>query len=248
MERIPTTQYTTLFGIIILGLLVYSISVNYPIIIGSFTGNLSVTVGNTTPEVPPEVPNDTTGGGESTGGGGGGGGAVSIINQTPEIPNVTASRELFFDIKIKVLPEYKKVVAGGTLVALVELKNIGLQGEPVDVSLYLSIINSDRKISFEVYKETLAISTQLSLMKEIQIPSNISIGEYLLLSKMKYDSITLEAYDTFSVVEKTEVKIESPALIPSRALPNSRILRIITTLVVIIIISAVFFALQRNQM
>ncbi|MBI4739172.1 hypothetical protein HY772_06470 [Candidatus Woesearchaeota archaeon] len=148
---------------------------------------------------------------------------------TPEIINVV------IDVK-DVFPEYKKAVAEGKLVVLVQLENISLRRKLVDVELFLFIMDFDKKILYESSKETLAAGTQLSAIREFNIPSYTPVGKYLVIAEMRYDdNITVNAYDTFDVVEKKEAEkeadIEKPApylgITSPNALPNFWIIAIL---------------------
>lgn len=152
-------------------------------------------------------------------------------------------RKPLFDIRIGILPEYKRVVAGGKLFALIQLENIGLRGKLVDVNLQFSIMDFDKKILFESYKETLAVGTQLSTIREFQVPSYTPAGKYLLIAEMRYNDITIDAYDTFDVIEEKETTMEKPAPTLGIELPN---LWAIATLILIITVGVEVFLHYRK--
>jgi len=164
-----------------------------------------------------------------------------IINLVIEVKE----REPLFDIRIKVLPEYKNVVAGGRLVVLIQLENIGLRGKLVDVESFLSIMDFDKKILYELSKETLAIGTQFSTIREINIPSYMPVGKYLAMAEMKHNNITINSYDTFDVVEKKEVEIEKP--VPSLSIISTNFLIIAILITIIIFAIAVYFLFYKKM-
>ena len=125
-----------------------------------------------------------------------------IVNIVVEVK----AREPLFDLKINVPQEYKQVSAGDKIPILVQMKNIGLYGTAVDVGLYIYIMDFNEKILFESSKEVVAVKTNLSIVRELKAPLDAPVGKYLVIGKMEYgeefDSITIEAHDSFDIVEK----------------------------------------------
>ncbi len=103
-----------------------------------------------------------------------------------------------FDVKITVLPEYKKAVAGSKVIATVNMKNLGTPGSPIDVELTISIANTDGTIISTYSKDTLAVATQLTVVREALVPSDLKAGTYLFLASAKYNGRVAESYDSFT--------------------------------------------------
>jgi len=99
------------------------------------------------------------------------------------------------------------VSAGKNIFALVQLENIGLRGKLMDVYLKLLITDLDKKILFESSKESIAVGTQLSTIRELNIPSYMPSGKYMLIAETSYDNTTIDAYDTFDIVEETTEEV-----------------------------------------
>lgn len=120
------------------------------------------------------------------------------INVILEVKN----REALFDINLEVLPQYKLVAPGKKISVLIEMANIGLRGTAVDVDLHLFVMDLDKNIIYDVSKETLAVKTELSLTRKVDIPSDIDYGTYIILGEITYGNITASSYDTLEVTEK----------------------------------------------
>ena len=56
--------------------------------------------------------------------------------------------------------------------------------------------------SSEISKETLAVKTDPSLTRKVEIPYNIEYGTYLILGEITYGNVTASSYDTLEVEEK----------------------------------------------
>jgi len=115
-------------------------------------------------------------------------------------------KEALFDIAVNIPTEYKNVLAGEKMSVFVDMLNIGLYGTAVDAELFLYIMDFDKLILYEASKETLAVETNLSIVRELYVPEETKKGTYLVFGKVKYNNITISTYDTFNVLEKKYVK------------------------------------------
>jgi hypothetical protein len=116
-------------------------------------------------------------------------------------------REPLFDLKIIIPKEYKIVYAGDNIKPLINMLNVGLYGTAVDVELYLYVSNLDKVLIYERQKEVIAVETNLSIERILNVPLTTSAGTYLVLGEAKYGNITVSTYDTFNIVEKKYLKI-----------------------------------------
>ena len=112
-----------------------------------------------------------------------------------------------FDVKVSILPEYKTVVAGSKVLATVTMKNLGSPGNPIDVELAISIIDTKNNVTYSYSRDTVAVATQLTLVREVIAPAELKAGTYFFAASVKYDRQIAEAYDSFVVTEpRIEIK------------------------------------------
>ncbi len=116
-------------------------------------------------------------------------------------------REPLFDVKVTVPREYKYVLPGDDLAVLTDMLNVGMYGTAVDVGLYLYITDLDKILIYERQKEVLAVETNLTVNRILNIPFSTNPGTYLVLGEMTYGNITISTYDTFNVGEKKYVRV-----------------------------------------
>ncbi len=125
-----------------------------------------------------------------------------IVKKSVKVVLEIKEREALFDIKVSVPPNYKVVNSGDNLKVLVDMLNVGLYGTPVDVRLYLYITDLNKILIYEASKEIIAVETNISVVRDLYVPSKTVPGTYLVLGEAKYTNITVTTYDTFTVVEK----------------------------------------------
>lgn len=128
--------------------------------------------------------------------------------QMASTPKASDNRPLF-DVKVIVLPEYKNAAAGSKMLATVYLKNLGSPGQPIDVELTIALANANGTTIYVYSKDTLAIATQLSVVRELLIPADLRAGTYLFVASVKYDSQTADSYDSFTITALRKEIIDS---------------------------------------
>jgi len=106
-----------------------------------------------------------------------------------------------FDFTVRLLPKYKVVLPNSKLVSSISFTNIGAPEAPTDVQLVLKVVDHQKKSIVESFQEVVGIKGEDTIVRELQLPATIAPKEYLLLGEMKYDNITIYAYDTFKVAE-----------------------------------------------
>lgn len=121
----------------------------------------------------------------------------SITKSLPVVIEVQAKSALF-DIKVKVLPQYKNVLKNEKVLGNITMINVG-DLKPVDTTLYYSIRNIEGK-DLVFGTETLAIYNDVSRIIELELPPNATFGTYLLYGKVSYGKSTASAADVFNVV------------------------------------------------
>ena len=123
----------------------------------------------------------------------------NIAKSLPVVIEVQAKSALF-DIKVKVLPQYKNILKGEKVVANITMINVG-DLKPVDTVLYYSIRNIEgNDLIFGT--ETLAIYNQVSRITELELPPNATFGTYLVYGKVSYGKAEAAAADVFNVVSE----------------------------------------------
>jgi hypothetical protein len=97
-----------------------------------------------------------------------------------------SSKGALFDIKTEIL-DGRIISPGGKILASVQIFNLGDVGE-VDVVVYYSIKDTITGQIYDLDHETVAVSTQTSLLKTINVPKELTRGVYLLNVKAVYPS------------------------------------------------------------
>jgi hypothetical protein len=136
-----------------------------------------------------------------------------LVQKEVKIVLEVKEREPLFDVKITVPPEYKSVKAGEDISVIVKMLNVGLYGTAVDVELILYITDLDRVILYETSKEIIAVETNLSVNRILHVPFDARSGTYLVLGDVKYTNISVNTYDTFTVLEKKYLRASYVLLI-----------------------------------
>jgi hypothetical protein len=125
--------------------------------------------------------------------------ANNIKKSLPIIIEVQAKKALF-DINVKVLPKHKNVLMNKNVIANITLINVG-DLKPVDVELFYSIRDIEgNDLIFGI--ETLAVYDEISRIKELELPKNITFGTYMLYSRVSYGIETASAADILYVVQE----------------------------------------------
>lgn len=123
--------------------------------------------------------------------------AENITKSVNVVLNIKNKLPLF-DIKTTVLS--KKVYPGTKVSAKVIVKNLG-DNVKVDIQLE-SVVEDFQNRTYISKIETFAITNSSTKEVFLELPSNISLGNYIFYSKVSYGNITASSYDTFSVVKK----------------------------------------------
>jgi uncharacterized membrane protein len=123
-------------------------------------------------------------------------GATKIINVIIEVKE----KKPLFDVIVDVLS--KEVSPGSKLRAKLRVLNLG-DLENIDISLYYAIKDFEGKlISFK--EENMRIKKELDIIKELRMPRDTPVGNYVLYLKVSYGNVSASATDTFKVTKKIE--------------------------------------------
>ncbi len=121
---------------------------------------------------------------------------TKIINVIVEVKE----RKPLFDLKLQVLE--KQLFRGDNVTANISMINMG-DLKFIDVVLYNAIKNFEGD-TLSHTKESIAIDTNLNVIRTLKIPVNTLDGTYLFYSKISYGNIIATATDTFDVVTEIE--------------------------------------------
>ncbi len=117
-----------------------------------------------------------------------------------------SSKKSLFDVSVNIPIKYQSIEPGDELVANINLFSLGRDGK-VDVIIRYFIKNDEDEIILSD-EETVAVETQLDLLKLIKIPDYLEEGDYVLYVKVLYEGEVAVSSTTF-FVKKTEIKTES---------------------------------------
>jgi hypothetical protein len=100
----------------------------------------------------------------------------------------------------------QRIAPGEDLTVQIQLANFGTPDERVDVTLLYSIVETETEEIVLEKKETVAVQTTASFIREIEIPSDFSPGTYYLELDVQYRD------QKFPAVSKTQFSVVNPFL------------------------------------
>src|SRR3989338_1953138 len=136
-----------------------------------------------------------------------------------------STQKALFDVKVDIPKSYQRVSPGEDMLASVSVHSLGRIGR-VDTILEYIIKNAHGEVIFKD-RETAAIETQSSFLKNIKLPKNISLGTYILEVRALYE-------DSIAISSSSFI-IENPASLNEKLLYGLMILVAVTVIVVIVI-------------
>lgn len=110
------------------------------------------------------------------------------------------STDVLFDVKLDILSDYKQVKPGETLRMQATLINIGA-GKNVDVVVTYIIKDRKGKLIHES-TESFIVEQQKSYLKEVRIPENTPLGDYVAVIELRYANSFAVSSELFSVVKE----------------------------------------------
>jgi PGF-pre-PGF domain-containing protein len=116
-----------------------------------------------------------------------------------------------FDLNVKIPVKYKEVQPGEEVLAqfsIVNAKKTGL----VDVNITYGVLDWEGNLITGRH-ETVALETQTSFVRSLNIPSDLKPGEYFLFGEIVYNDIFANSGDSFKVVVKSTRDIEEIIII-----------------------------------
>lgn len=140
------------------------------------------------------------------------------------------SQKPLFDIKATIPSQYKVVSPGERVSAEIMIYNLGETGR-IDANIGYIVKDSNGKTIVD-NEESIAIETQASFIKTIQLPRDIAYGYYLLYIKVSYNGNVASASDDFSVAEKLSAE-------------DRNLIMLVGVIIVIIILLAILYEFMR---
>jgi uncharacterized membrane protein YgcG len=107
-------------------------------------------------------------------------------------------KENLFDISLKIPNKYKKLLPGEELLLQLDIYNLGEVGK-VDVELEYLVKDIEGNLIMH-QNEFAAIETSLSKYQTLDLPSDISIGDYVVIVNVKYGDFSSPVSAKFKVV------------------------------------------------
>jgi large-conductance mechanosensitive channel len=130
------------------------------------------------------------------------GSAVSkVVNVIIEVKE----RKPLFDVLVDILTS--EVAPGENLKARFKVLNLGDLNN-IDVVLYYAVKDYDDNI-IAFREESIAIDKELNIVRKLNLPSDTHFGDYVLYLKARYNNITAASVETFSVVEKSAISVQT---------------------------------------
>ncbi len=103
-----------------------------------------------------------------------------------------------FDVFVKIPSRFKQFAPGEELIAQVKLINFGSPGTPVDTPVRYTIEDSNHKVIMES-QDTVAVATQLSIVKTFFTSNSLPEGTYTLIVRVPTKDAIALASDTFEL-------------------------------------------------
>jgi len=155
-----------------------------------------------------------------------GDGLEKLITVIIEVESI----EPLFDIDVEIPQKYKEVLPGEEVLVQLTIYNVKGIGR-VDVYVEYGLKDLSGNIITSEH-ETLAVETQISIVESLDVPFDITPGNYVLYATVKYDDIIGTGTDVFRIVTEKEVEI------PTRIVWS--ILLVIIILIVVYLLSVKF--------
>ena len=136
-------------------------------------------------------------------------------------------KEALFDVKVTILDQFKKVLAGEEVSAEIEVFNINNIGQvDVVVDYYLS---DDKEILSGGSSDTLAVEAVASFVRSLVVPEDVGAGTYYFNADVIYKNITTSS--------KAEFKVKREWLFFS----ENKLIIIIISIIILVIVVLFFY-------
>jgi len=113
------------------------------------------------------------------------------------------SRISIFDVSVEIPNEFTEISPGDELVAIVKIFNLGETGRIYANVEYIIKNQNDEIIISQT--ETIAVETQVNLIKKFKIPEDVKLGVYVIYIKTSHQGNTAGASSFFTVSRKINI-------------------------------------------
>ncbi len=116
----------------------------------------------------------------------------------PIAPTAPGNNGTLFDVVVQIPAQFKTIPPGEDVVASVKLINFGRAGQPVDVRVEYTITDAEGNMVTQS-SETVAVATQLSLLKTFSTRPTAPEGQYTIMVRVPSKDLIAAASDTFTL-------------------------------------------------
>ncbi|MEA3329802.1 MAG: hypothetical protein U9Q06_03595 [Nanoarchaeota archaeon] len=113
------------------------------------------------------------------------------------------SKQILFDVSLDIPSKYKELLAGEELLLQLTLFNLGDVGK-VDATITYIIKDFNGQVIIS-QEEMIAVETQASFSRKVQLPSDLEKGDYVVIVKAKYGTSIGTSSNIFHIIEKGEI-------------------------------------------
>jgi hypothetical protein len=135
----------------------------------------------------------------------------AVVSPSPNLLQpALGNRGNLFDVFVTIATRFKQFAPGEELIAQVKLVNFGSPGHPVDVPVRYTIENSGHRVIMES-QDTVAVATQISLIKTFYTQATLAEGMYTLIVRVPTQDAIALASDTFELKGRPVVALSETA-------------------------------------
>lgn len=164
---------------------------------------------------------------------------IKTQDKTKQIPIIynVKSKLVLFDVALDIPAKYKEVLPGEDILLQLTLFNMG-EVSKTDVSIgYLIKDFEGNKIMEE--SEVVAVETQVSFSKTVNLPSTIKPEDYVAIAQVRYGSSLGSSSAMFHVIEKEK---------PLMTFLNNKYFAVALAILIFAIITVLFLEHERKNM
>jgi hypothetical protein len=110
------------------------------------------------------------------------------------------SKESLFDVEVEIPSQYLKTPPGEDIMASIKIYNLGTNNTADALVEYT--VKDNKGIVIAIASDTVAVETQMSYIKTINIPENTPIGRYTLYIVVNYEGKIASSSVFFEVAEE----------------------------------------------
>ena len=124
----------------------------------------------------------------------------------PEKPKIIHEIGKLFDVSMLIPEKYRELVSDDKIIAQIRIINIRRIGL-VDVNIEYLIEDSNKSIIYQEI-ETKSVENEITYIKDLDLPTKMEIGDYMFITKVRYNSDIATAGYPFKIIKK--IHLEEP--------------------------------------